>query len=145
MTTVETYAARWSFLDGAEDACAVVTPRMEVVYLNEAARSLVPASWFGFRCWEVFPVRDRTCAARCPAVRSLQNGNEIEYCEETVYPAGTDPVTLGVAVIPLPLNPTGDDERALLVLRPKPAGVDEELFRGQLLADAAALEAPDRD
>ena len=59
---------RWSRLEDCSDASAVVSRRMEVLYLNPAARSLVPPRWRGLRCWEVFPVRDRSCASPCPAM-----------------------------------------------------------------------------
>ena len=55
-------AAQWGFLEDHPDACGVVTLRMELIYLNAAARTLVPQRWFGCRCWEAFPVADSGCA-----------------------------------------------------------------------------------
>ncbi len=130
---------RWSFLEEESDACCVVTRRMEVVYLNATARSLVRADFFGRRCWEVFPVGGGACAARCPAVRAVSQADAIVYCEETVQVAG-QPVTLGVAVIPLRTAPAGPD-RGLLLLRPKTAGRSDEAFRDELLAYARRLVA----
>ncbi|MBI4586266.1 MAG: hypothetical protein HY717_19830 [Planctomycetes bacterium] len=130
-------AARWSFLDREPDACSVVTWRMEVVYLNAAARSLVSPGWFGCRCWEVFPVGDSTCAARCPAVKAVNKGNEIVYCEETLYPGKGTSVTVGVAVIPLGKKARQGD--AVLLIRPKIPGRSEEVFRRSLLERAQEL------
>ncbi len=128
---------RWSFLEEESDACCVVTRRMELVYLNATARSLVRADFFGRRCWEVFPVGGGACAARCPAVRAVSQADAIVYCEETVQVAG-QPVTLGVAVIPLRTAPAEPD-RGLLLLRPKTAGRSDETFRDELLAYARRL------
>jgi len=35
-------ALRWSRLEDERDACVVVSDRMELVYINSAARELVP-------------------------------------------------------------------------------------------------------
>ncbi len=128
---------RWGFLEREPDACSVVTWRMEVVYLNAAARSLVSPGWFGCRCWEVFPVGDSTCAARCPAVKAIHEGNEIVYCEETLYPGKGTSVTVGVAVIPLGKKVREGD--AVLLIRPKIPGRSEEVFRRSLLERADEL------
>lgn len=130
--------SRWGVLDDESDACAVVTRRMEVVYLNSVAESLVPEGWLGQRCWEVFPVKDRSCVSRCPAVQAISSGARIAYCEETVYPGGV-PLVLGVAVVPLP--DAGDGEGALLILRPKDGSVADGVFRRRLLATAERLAA----
>lgn len=130
----------WNFLEEEADACAVVTRRMEVIFLNPAARRLVPRRWFGCRCWEIFPVGDESCAARCPAVRAVSRGSEIIYCEETLFPRGGEPVPVGVAVIPVAGSPE-DGQRAVLLIRPKPAGAAGQDFRGELLARAEALHA----
>jgi hypothetical protein len=130
---------RWEFLEGEADACAVVTRRMEVVYLNAAGRSLVPDGWLGERCWNVFPVGSAACAAACPAIRAVSAGCGIEYCEETIYPGG-EAVRLGVAVVPLDGARTGP--RAILRLRPIREDVPRETFRAALLADAAAMAVP---
>ena len=91
-------AAFWSFLEDQADACAVVTRRMNVLYLNAPARSLVPKDWFGKRCWAVFPVNDAFCAARCPAIRAVSRSDEIVYCEEKLDLGEDAPLlVLGVA------------------------------------------------
>ena len=133
--------ARWSFLEEESDGCCVVTRRMELVYLNAVARSLVPGDFLGRRCWEVFPVGDQACASRCPAVRAVSKAeaDAIVYCEETLHVAG-GPVTLGVAVIPLQMAQEGR-ERGLLLLRPKTAGSSDEAFRQELLEHARRLLA----
>ena len=131
-------ASRWHFLEQAEDVCVVVSRRMEVLYLNAAARVLVPSVWFGRRCWEVFPVKGERCAARCPAIRAVSNAEDIVYCEETLFaPAGITQ-SLGVAVIPLRIA-GAEGEQAILLLRPKPPGEPEEIFRRGLLNRAAIL------
>jgi hypothetical protein len=48
-------ALRWGFLEDNPDACAVVSDRMELIYMNQPARELVSESWFGRRCFEIFP------------------------------------------------------------------------------------------
>lgn len=130
---------RWSFLEEVPDACSVVSRRMELLYLNATARSLVSPDWFGSRCWQVFPVEDGSCASRCPAVRAVNRSEDIVYCEETIYPDEAL-VTLGVAVIPLGTTHE-HGERSILLLRPKRAGICEDAFRRELLEDAEHLSA----
>jgi len=132
-------ASRWGFLEEQSDACSVVTRRMEVVYLNHSAQTLVPPAWMGRRCWEVFPVGASSCAARCPAVKAVSASNEIVYCEETIYPGGK-PLPLGVAVIPL--GETGKDgEQAVLLLRPRAGHQEGDEFKAALLEDARNLRS----
>ena len=133
-------ASRWGFLEAERDACSVVTRQMVVVYLNEAARSLVPPGWFGRRCWDVFPVGVESCASRCAAVAAVSKADDIVYCEETIYAGDGSPLRLGVAVIPLRVTPPAD-ERAVLLLRAKTPGMAEEVFRRELLERAAELRA----
>ena len=40
---------RWSCLEDEQDSCVVVSDRMELVYINTAARRLIPGEWFGKR------------------------------------------------------------------------------------------------
>ena len=94
-------ALRWSFLEDERDACVVVSERMELVYINAAARELVPGQWFGKRCFEVFPVVDETCAFHCPKIRAVSESLDVVYCEETVCSRDMDCVVLGVGLIPL--------------------------------------------
>ncbi len=46
-------AIRWEFLEDESEACAVVSERMELLYLNEAGRALTLPDWFAKRCFEV--------------------------------------------------------------------------------------------
>ena len=130
-------ATRWSALEALTDPCGVVSNRMEVLYLNAAARALVGPTWFGRRCWQVFPVKEATCAARCPVVTTALQSGQILYCEEHLSPRESAQITVGVAVIPLE-SASPNDERALLLLRLKAADAGEG-FRQQLLADAGHL------
>lgn len=128
-------ALRWSFLEDERDACVVVSERMELVYINAAARELVPGEWFGKRCFEVFPVVDETCAFHCPKIRAVNESLDVVYCEETVCSGDKDCVVFGVGLIPL--GPEGDDRaRAVFLLRGKKEGGEESEFRAQLLLDA---------
>ena len=131
---------RWSFLDQEHDPCGVVSQHMEVLYLNAAARLIIPADWFGRRCWQAFPVQDAHCAARCLAVWAVGHSKEIVYCEETIYPGSGGPILVGVAVTPLG-NIQADGEQAILLLRPKPADSAEESFQRALLDDARRLQS----
>ncbi len=128
-------ALRWSFLEDERDACVVVSERMELVYINAAARELVPGEWFGKRCFEVFPVVDETCAFHCPKIRAVSESLDVVYCEETVCSRDKGCVVFGVGLIPL--GPEGDDRaRAVFLLRAKEEGSEESEFRAQLLLDA---------
>lgn len=129
---------RWGFLEETGDACAVVSDRMELVYLNEPARALVPEEWFGRRCFEVMPTANDVCAFNCPTVAAVHDSHEILYCEEVLKTTDGSTRKLGVAVIPL-LGMSGDEARAVLVLRPKDDDTEPELlaaarkFRADLL------------
>ena len=129
---------RWGFLEENDDACAVVSDRMELVYLNEPARALVPEEWFGRRCFEVMPTANDVCAFNCPTVAAVHDSHEILYCEEVLKSPDGSTQKLGVAVIPL-LGMSGDEARALLLLRAKEAATEDELMatarrvRGELL------------
>jgi hypothetical protein len=131
---------RWSFLEQEHDPCGVVSQRMEVLYLNAAARLIIPADWFGRRCWQAFPVQDDRCASRCLAVWAVGHSHEIVYCEETIYPGSGVPIMVGVAVTPLG-NIQADGEQAILLLRPKPADSAEDAFQRALLDDARRLQS----
>jgi hypothetical protein len=129
---------RWSRLEEEREACVVVSDRMELVYINSAARELVPGEWFGKRCFEVLPVVDEACAFHCPKIRAVTESVDVVYCEESVFTASHEPKVFGVGLIPL--GPGGDDRaRAILLLRAKSASVDEDAFRAQLLSDAKSL------
>ena len=125
---------RWNFLESEADACVVFSEWMEIVYLNTAARRLVPDEWFGKRCFDVLPIADQTCALHCPKIKAVSDAPEVVYCEESLQSLGSDG-TFGVGLIPLgPESP--DRSRAVLVLRRKePAGNQEE-FSARLVKDA---------
>jgi hypothetical protein len=126
-------ALRWGFLEEDPDACAVVSDRMELVYMNRPARDLVSESWFGRRCFEIFPTANDLCAFHCPTMTAVHESTGILYCEETLR-APSGPVReLGVAVIPLG-GMSRDEACALLLLRPK-----AESTREALLEEASRL------
>jgi len=111
---------------------------MELVSLNAAARNLVPENWFGRHCWQAFPVVDQSCATRCEAVRAVRESDEITYCHENIRSPDGEPVTLGVAVIPLN-DVAVESEQSVLLLRPHPGPAEEKTFQDGLLRDASAL------
>jgi hypothetical protein len=129
-------ALRWGFLEDDPNACAVVSDRMELVYMNGPARRLVSRDWFGRRCFEIFPTANDVCAFHCPTIHAVHEAQEVLYCEETLREPDGPPRELGVAVIPLQgLQGSNHDEaRALLVLRPK-----TEVSKEDLLAQARRL------
>ena len=134
---------RWNFLEEEQDPCVVVSERMEFVYVNGAARALVPEQWFGKRCFEVLPVVDETCAFHCPKIDAVNEGSEgsspeVVYCEEALYQANLDRVVLGVGLIPLSAG-RPDRARAVFVLRTKTDEADDAEFESQLLRDAGTV------
>src|SRR5918994_2529906 len=110
-------ALRWTRLEDEPGACVVVSDRMELVYINAAARELVAGAWFGKRCFEVLPIVDEACAFHCSKIRAVNESQDVVYCEETV--SGDDGrKVFGVGLIPL--KPGSDDHaRAVLLLRAK--------------------------
>ncbi len=131
-------AIRWEFLEDESDACAVVSERMELLYLNGAGRALTLPDWFAKRCFEVLPHRDENCAWHCPTITAVSEAEEITYCEEALSPADGPSVTLGTAVIPME-HSAEDGAKALLMFRRKDAGSDQKSFQEKLLADAHDL------
>lgn len=109
-------ALLWAFLEDVPEACAVVSSRMEFVYLNRPARRLVPNEWFAKRCFETFPVTNERCAFFCPTITAVHAGTEIVYCKESLRLGDGGTLELDVAVIPLEGKPV-DEARALLVFR----------------------------
>jgi len=109
-------ALLWAFLEEVEEACAVVSSRMEFVYLNRPARQLVPKEWFAKRCFETFPVTNERCAFFCPTITAVHAATEIVYCKESLRFADGSMLELDVAVIPLEGKPV-DEARSLLVFR----------------------------
>ena len=130
---------RWGFLEDETDACAVVSERMELVYVNALARILTPPQWFAKRCFEVLPATDEQCAWQCPTIAAVHQSEDITYCEESLRGDGAAVVILGVAVIPL-ARVREDESRALLLFRHKDEGCDEAEFRKELLDDASQLQ-----
>ena len=133
-------AMRWEFLEDENDACAVVSERMELLYLNGAGRALTLPDWFAKRCFEVLPNRDEHCAWHCPTITAVSEAAGITYCEEALSPADGPSVTLGTAVIPME-HSAEDGTKALLMFRRKDAGSDQKSFQEKLLADARDLHA----
>lgn len=128
---------RWAFLESATDPCAVVTPRMELVYINAACQALVPAGWFSKRCFEVLPTHEKLCALDCPTILAVQTAHDITYCEEVLDLEDGSTANLGTAVIPLPQS--DDGARALLLFRLKSEQGDAAAFARALLRDARRL------
>ena len=100
--------------------------------MNEPARALVSESWFGRRCFEIFPTANDLCAFHCPTMTAVHESVDILYCEETLRSPDGAVRELGVAVIPLQ-GMSHDEARALLLLRPKTQS------REPLLEEAAKL------
>ncbi|MFV1995059.1 MAG: hypothetical protein ACC661_06450 [Verrucomicrobiales bacterium] len=132
-------AARWGFLEEEPEPCAVVSATMELLYLNRAARPLVPPCWQGRRCWQAFPVGERSCASRCPAVKAVAHSKDIVYCEEQLFPPDGQPIALGVAAIPLE-RALSHGEKALLLFRPKGPQKETSAFRQNLTEKAGKLK-----
>jgi len=138
MVGADSPTSRWSFLDYEGDACVVVTRRMEIVHRNVAAGALVPSGALGLRCWEVFPVGDTRCAARCPAVKAVSSGGGLFFCEETLFPEDGSVVPVGVVVIPLEAAEP-DGGKAVLLLRPATPELTGESLQQDLLEKAQRL------
>lgn len=131
---------RWAFLEDETDACAVVSVRMELVYLNASGRILTPPQWFAKRCFEMLPVADEQCAWQCPTIAAVHQAEDITYCEEALHGDDASVVILGTAVVPLGRG-REDGVRALLLFRHKDESCDEAEFRKRLLEDASRLRA----
>ena len=133
----EEAALRWNFLEDEQDACFVVSERMEFVYMNASARNLVPEKWFGKCCFEVLPIVDETCAFHCPKLQTVGEAESLDvvYCEEIVRSGPDDRTVFGVGLIPL--GSVGDDPaRAVLLLRRKDGHREDSVFSEELLHDA---------
>ena len=131
-------ALRWGFLEEEDWPCAVVSDRMELVYINASGRALVPQEWFGRRCYEVLPNVDEACGLHCPTMAAVHEAAEPVYCKEELTSSSGETVTFGVAVIPLAL---GERERvkAVLLLHRRGENVDEAGFQQALLGEAALV------
>ena len=137
-TLLDEASLRWGFLENEGDPCVVLSERMEFIYVNGAARSLVPEQWFGKRCFELLPTVDETCAFHCPkidAVNDSANPTQVVYCEEVLYKGNLDRLVLGVGLIPLG-EERADRARAVFVLRTKDESANAAAFESQLLQDA---------
>lgn len=124
----------WCWLEEEQDACVVVSERMELIYVNSVGRDLVSGEWFGKRCFEAFPVIDETCAFHCPKINAVNESQEVVYCEEIVQHGLQEPATFGVALIPLGAN--DGRARAVLVMRRKGTNGNDGEFQAKLLRDA---------
>lgn len=130
---------RWGFLEDEREACAAVSDRMELVYLNEAARELVPTEWFGRRCFEVFPAADKLCAFSCPTIEAVHEAKEIRHCHESLRLDNGVSRELEVAVIPL-----GDQSRratAVLLLQNREIQLNPAEDEKRLFAEAARIQS----
>ena len=127
-------AIRWGFLEEDALALAAVSDRMELVYLNESARELVPVSWFGKRCFEVFPVADELCAFSCPTIHAVHEATEIRHCHESLKLDNGVNRELEVAVIPL--GSAKKRATALLLLRNQEILANPEEDERKLFEDA---------
>jgi len=130
--------ARWGFLEEEAEACAAVSDRMELVYLNEAARALVPTGWFGKRCFEVFPASDKLCAFSCPTIDAVQKATEISHCHESLRLDNGVSRELEVAVIPL--GARSRRATAVLLLRSQEIALDPADDEKKLFAEAARIQ-----
>jgi hypothetical protein len=111
---------------------------MELVYMNAAARQLLPArAWFGKRCFEVLPIGDELCALHCQTMKAVNESREVVYCEETLCLGNGAPTVLGAGLIPL--GPGEDHARAVFMLRGKEGSGAGNAFEAQLLTDAKSL------
>lgn len=133
-------AMRWEFLEAETEPCAVVSERMELLYLNAPGRALTLPEWFAKRCFEVLPNRDEHCAWHCPTITAVSDADEITYCEEALSLADGSSVTLGTAVIPVE-HSAEDGAKAVLMFRRKHSDSDQKSFHERLLADARDLHA----
>jgi len=128
----------WAFLEEDSNACLVVTGNMELVYINEPGRQLIAKEWFGKRCFEMLPVQNESCAWGCPTIRAVNETDEIRYGEELLLTTDGDPITLGVAIVPIE-GVSRDGAAALLLLEPKDTLADDTAFQQALFTDAARL------
>lgn len=135
---------RWQFLDSwlamcaSLDGCAVVSSRMELMYMNERCQSLVPHEWFAKRCFQVLPNTDPLCALDCPTIAAVQTSETVVYAEECLTLADRAALNLGTAIIPL-RSSIGEGAKAILLFRSRETESDELNFRTRLLGDARAL------
>jgi len=143
LVTEELAMNRWRFLDDLDEPVCILTRKMEVVFLNMACCGVVPPDWFGNRCWDAFPVENKSCALTCPAVKALAKGGDVPYFEELLQVAEA-PLRLGVAVIPFGGFGRGFEE-ALVVLRVKDPLADRAAFQAVLELRAREIFATCKD
>lgn len=129
---------RWKLLDDEADPCAVLTSRMELLYLNVPCQALVPHDWFAKRCFEMLPTSDSLCALDCPTILAVQTSNEIVYLEECLELDNESAVNLGTAVIPL-RESKDNAAKAILLFRLRAREANDATFKAQLLSDAHVL------
>lgn len=131
-------AVRWAFLEDEPNACIVVNSHMEFIYLNEPGRTLISSQWFGKRCFELLPTQNESCAWGCPTIRDVNETDVIKFQEELLITESGEPITLGVAVVPLQ-GASGDGAAALLLMRRKEPIAEDAEFQDALLGDAETL------
>ena len=134
----EDSALSWQFLDGEADPCAVVTNRMELLYINQPCQSLVPHEWFARRCFEILPTSEALCAMDCPTIAAVQSSDQIVYADECLQSESGTPINLGTAVIPVERS-LEDSARAILLFRLRDGDAEPATFAERLLADARNL------
>lgn len=132
-------ALRWGFLEDEVETVAVVSPRMELVYVNSSGRRLLPENWFGKRCFETLAVGTGECAWTCPTIQAVDASEGLVYCEEHVNLEDGLTLDLGVVVIPMPQDKVRS-AKALLFMRKKPQLGVEPGYQETLLKDAASLQ-----
>ena len=131
-------AVRWAFLEDESNPCIVVNSHMEFIYLNEPGRSLISSKWFGKRCFELLPTQNESCAWGCPTIRDVNETDVIKFQEELLITESGEPITLGVAVVPLE-GISGDGAAALLLMRRKEPIAEDTAFQDALLGEAETL------
>ena len=133
-------ALSWQFLEEMSDPCAVVTGRMELLFINQPCQSLVPHEWFARRCFEMLPTSEALCALDCPTIRAVQTSDAIVYADECLRTDDGSTIDLGTAVIPVERS-VEDSAKAILLFRLRDPGIDTDRkrFEAGLLEDAAKL------
>jgi hypothetical protein len=140
----EDAALSWEFLDDEPDPCAVVTGRMELLYINQPCQSLVPHEWFARRCFEILPTSEALCAMDCPTIAAVQSSDQIVYADECLQSESGSPINLGTAVIPVDRS-LEDSARAILLFRLRDGDAEPATFTARLLDDAHNLASRAQD
>jgi CRP/FNR family transcriptional regulator len=130
-------------LDEELDPCVVLSPRMDVLYVNPAAKKIVPSSWIGRPCWQTFPVVEQIYGTSSSVARSIRRSCESLFCVERIISHGKRH-DYGVAIVPLTGSGGGreihESANALLVLRRKEDDLDAT-FESRLVHDGELIRA----